>query len=101
MLSQVGKKTQKSCVMRGGSVAKSKNSCYVTQKTPKMGSFAFKIALKNATKNATSKKETLESQCYQGFAIVNVTRIGYDDFDVNVCNVPLILTGLFIGHNAT
>ena len=42
MLSQVGKKTQKSCVMRGGSVAKSKNSCYVTQKTPKMGSFAFR-----------------------------------------------------------
>jgi len=41
-----------------------------------MGSFVFKIALKNATKNATSKKETLESQCYQGFTIVNVNPLG-------------------------
>ncbi len=48
------------------------------QKTPFLGSFAVKIALKNATKNATSKKETLESQCYQGFAIVNVIRIGFE-----------------------
>ena len=62
------------------------------QKTPKMGSFVFKMAFKNATKNATSKKETLESQCYQGFAIVNVIRIGFEPMTPSLegwCSIQL------------